>query len=126
MADMYGAVCSNWFRVKDPVAFEEWFEKNCYFGDDIELRIEADGRCAFGGYEQYPSAYPRIPPGDDDTYIGEWDVDLFAEAIRPFFADDQQTLTVVSAGHEKLRYVAAQRLRVGMHFCDFAEFSSDI
>jgi len=58
MADMYGAVRSNIFKVKDPDAFIQWFEENVRFGDDIQIWKEDDQAVSFGGYEMYPSAWP--------------------------------------------------------------------
>ncbi|HTU23414.1 MAG TPA: hypothetical protein VMG10_35590, partial [Gemmataceae bacterium] len=59
MADMYGAVRSNVFTVKDVAKFKEWFA-GYRFGAEIELFLnEAERHVSFGGYEQYPSAYPR-------------------------------------------------------------------
>lgn len=107
MADMYGAIRSNWFSVKDPDAFRDWFEETCHFGYDVELWIE-DGRAAFGGYEQYPSAWPRYVE-DDETH--DYDLEYFAELIRAHLADGEE-LRVLAAGNEKLRYVAASHLVV--------------
>lgn len=116
MADMYGAVRSSYFKVKDATAFTEWFDKNCYFGGEVTLWPDRDGEAdvfAFGGYEQYPSAYPRMPldPDSDVTDTNEWDLDVFAKAFHEHLAEGQN-LVVVAAGNEKLRYVAAQRLTV--------------
>ncbi|MBA4282129.1 hypothetical protein, partial [Ralstonia sp.] len=89
MADMYGAVRSNWFKVKDFDAFQEWFDARVKFGDEIELWKGEDGTVAFGGYEQYPSAWPNHPPEDsddeDDTFGGDivqWGLEEFAAQLR--------------------------------------------
>ena len=112
MADMYGAVRSSYFQVKDPVAFQTFFESECYFGGEIELWHDGPNGFAFGGYEQYPSAYPRMPLSEKSPdEIGEWDLDAFAKAFHEHLAEGQN-LVVVAAGNEKLRYVAAQRLTV--------------
>lgn len=123
MADMYGAVRSSYFEVKDAAAFEKWFNENCYFGSEVTLWPDRDGETnvyAFGGYEQYPSAYPRIPAEDEDAPdfdentgydVGEWELDAFAKAFHEHLAEGQN-LVVVAAGNEKLRYVSAQRLTV--------------
>lgn len=107
MADMYGAVRSNWFVVKDAAAFRDWFTESAYFGDEIELWQEGE-RFAFGGYEQYPSAWPRYQE-DGDTH--DYDLEYFAELIRAHLAEGEE-FRVMAAGAEKLRYVAANRLVV--------------
>lgn len=107
MADMYGAVRSNWFAVKDPDSFAQWFEKNCYFGDAIELWIEGE-KAAFGGYEQYPNAWPRYVD-EDETH--DYDLEYFAELIRAHLQDGE-AFRVMAAGNEKLRYVAASKLAI--------------
>jgi hypothetical protein len=86
MADMYGAVRSNWFKVKDSAAFRAWFESRVRFGSEIEVWSEGyDGRTgadvvAFGGYEQYPSAYPMMP--------GEPDVQKRIEELHAIATDE--------------------------------------
>ena len=107
MSDMYGAIRSNWFTVKDIEAFRDWFESECHFGYDVELWVE-DGKAAFGGYEQYPSAWPRYVD-DGDTH--DYDLEYFADLIRAHLADGEE-LRVLAAGNEKLRYVAASHLIV--------------
>lgn len=124
MADMYGAVRSNYFQVKDPVAFKKFFGENCYFGSEIQLWEDDCNQFAFGGYEQYPSAWPRYPADEEDQYWDgerEWDLKEFAEEFRKHLAEGH-TLEVVAAGNEKLRYVAAQRLRIGEAFEDFSDW----
>lgn len=111
MADMYGAVRSNWFKVKDVDAFTEWFVAHVRFGEEIQLWAEDDNMMAFGGYEMYPSAYPSMPMGDDDDTQPQWDLDAFAAEVRKHLCPDQE-FRVFAAGHEKLRYVAGSHLIV--------------
>jgi len=109
MSDMYGAVKSNIFRVKDADKFRVWFNEHVKFGDEIELFAgEVENTFSFGGYEQYPNAWPRIPAGmdADDPEEVEWGAAAFAAAIRKHLAKGQ-TFQVVAAGHEKLRYCGA-------------------
>jgi hypothetical protein len=113
MSDMYGAIRSNVFRVKDVAAFKEWFTAECYFGEEIELWEDDEG-VSFGGYEMYPSAYPRMVTEDADEIDEvhpEWDLDRFAEEFSAHLIEGE-ALVVVSGGNEKLRYVAAERLFV--------------
>lgn len=116
MADMYGAVRSNVFKVKDGKAFRIWFESNVKFGDDIEIWVDEDNSVSFGGYEQYPSAWPHTVEQEDketeeDVYFESepWDLDAFAVELRKHLQAGEQ-FRVLAAGNEKLRYVAAQHL----------------
>ena len=121
MADMYGIVRSNDFKVKDPAKFRAWFEESCVFGTEIELWEDEGNIFSFGGDEQYPSAYPRMPAADPDDNpdadpeacrgTPDWELDAFADAIRRHLARGE-TFQVVSGGAEKLRYVGAQVLIV--------------
>ena len=128
MSDMYGAVRSNTFKVKDPATFREWFTTNTQFGESIELWEDADGTFSFGGYEQYPNAYPRMPRwyedenGDeverDDT---EWNLEEFAAAMRAYLCPGEE-FRVLAAGHEKLRYVSATHLIVTHETVTFNDY----
>jgi hypothetical protein len=110
MADMYGAVRSNVFKVKNVEAFKTWFNENAYFGSEIEFWGDVDGGITFGGYEQYPSAYPR-KPYDDDFEQEEWDLEAFATEVRKHLLPKEE-FRVLAAGNEKLRYVAATHLAI--------------
>lgn len=116
MADMYGAIRSNWFAVNDVDAFRAWFKAECHFGYAVEL-WDDDGQFAFGGYEQYPSAWPRFV---DDDEVHDYDLDNFAELIRVHLAPGAE-LRVLAAGNEKLRYVAASHLIVTHETVTFNE-----
>lgn len=126
MADMHGAVRSNYFKVKDPEAFKAWFDQSVRFGDNIQLFIEpelifdnsnfsaepteGDIRCTLAGYEMYPSAFPGKPQDEDDSDPSTtWDLDDFAAIMRTHLLPDE-TFRVLAAGNEKLRYVAATHL----------------
>lgn len=124
MADMYGAVRSNEFKVKNVKAFWEWMS-NYIFGNEIEFwddKIEEDGSgvVSFGGEEQYPTAYPRFKmyedpeaAGEDDWYDVEevHDLDAWAEELKAHLADGE-IFQVVAGGNEKMRYVAYSELLV--------------
>lgn len=109
MADMYGAVCSNWFRVKDVAAFKAWFNESVSFGAWIEVFEKEGSNLAIGGCEMHPSAFPMIPTSDGDQ--GRWDLEEFATEMRKHLAEGHE-FHVVTAGNEKLRYVAATHLGV--------------
>jgi hypothetical protein len=107
MADMYGALRSNEFKVNDVEAFKKWFEENCYFGDEIEIWERGESTVAFGGYEMYPCAYPRM--ASDECYQDEWNLKAFADEVRQHLQPGE-SLRVLAGGHEKLRYVSFQHL----------------
>lgn len=135
MADMYGVVLANGFRVKNVAAFKEWF-KGYYFGDEIEVWVcceepDGSGTVSFGGDEQYPSAYPRLPAGreltteeleamgldDEDLYpddevsedIEEANLETFANELRQHLMP-KEIFYVMSGGNEKMRYYLVQEL----------------
>ena len=126
MADMYGAVRSNEFRVKDVEAFKTWFE-GYIFGDEIEVWVDTlnedgSGTVSFGEAGQYPSAYPRIrvwntddglPENeeDDDWEAVEADLDQFAMELRQHLVASE-IFQVVAGGAEKLRYVGFTELLI--------------
>ncbi len=148
MADMYGSVLSNEFKVKDVAAFKEWFKKY-YFGEEVEIfeHVEPDGSgtISFGSGEQYPSAYPRIPVyetftdeelglDDEDLYpddIGEGDMvetvdadlETFAKELRQHLMPGE-IFYVISGGAEKLRYVLFQELIIAEDIPDVVIWES--
>ncbi len=125
MADMYGAMCSNTFTVRDVTQFKAWFA-NYYFGDDIELFInEKERHVCFGGYEQYPSAYPR--QRDEDGEMNDADLSVFAAGLCVHLVDGQ-IFNVVAGGNEKLRYVDFSQLIIAQQHPDkpyYRNHSSD-
>jgi hypothetical protein len=133
MADMYGAVRSNEFRVKDPAAFVAWFKERVLFGDAIEVWDDGGGVVSFGGYEQYPSAYPRTPGVgrlveidgqrfyEEDEQPGDWDLEEFAAEIRKHLEPGEE-FRVLAAGNEKLRYVSATHLIVTHDTAEFHDY----
>jgi hypothetical protein len=106
MADMYGAVRSNTFTVKDVEKFKAWFEAY-HFGCEIELFLREEERhVSFGGYEQYPSAHPRRFDGED---LIDADLEAFAEELCEHL-EPGEVFSVTAGGHEKLRYVSFDQL----------------
>lgn len=106
MADMYGAICSNTFTVKDVEKFKAWFQ-GYHFGDEVELFIRDEHRhVSFGSYEQYPSAHPRRWDGDD---LVDADLAAFAEELCEHL-EPGEVFSVTSGGNEKLRYVSFDQL----------------
>jgi len=124
MADMNGTVSSNDFKVKNVDAFNEWFDSTM-FGDEIEVWVDTNddgtGSISFGGYEQYPTAYPKGPVFDDpeltnleeDAYSIEEvdDLQSWADELCKHLMDNERFL-VVAGGNEKLRYTGFDSLMV--------------
>jgi hypothetical protein len=110
MADMYGAVRSNIFKVKDIETFKAWFA-TYHFGYDIELWVddEAERTVGFGGYEQYPSAHPRVRDSEDD--LCEANLHAFAQELCGHL-EEGEVFSVSAGGHEKLRYVSFDQLTI--------------
>ena len=112
MADMYGAVRSNHIKCKDKasaLALQKLVTETYRFGFETEVWVDGNV-VAFGGHEQYPSAWPKEPGSEEDQFE-EADLGAFAAAVRPLMAKGA-VLCVVAAGHEKLRYVSASQLIV--------------
>ena len=134
MADMYGTILSNEFKVKNVAAFKEWFKKY-YFGEDITIfdHVEPDGSgtISYGSDEQYPYAYPRLPVGreltaeeldamgldEEDLYPDHYVSDDIEDACLETFAEElrkhlmpKEIFYVIAGGNEKLRYVLFQEL----------------
>ena len=108
MADMYGAVRSNIFKVKDVEKFKAWFA-TYHFGYEIELWVddEEERTIGFGGYEQYPSAYPRVMDSEDGP--NDADLHAFAEQLCEHLQEGE-VFAVTAGGNEKLRYVSFDQL----------------
>jgi len=120
MSDMYGALRSNEFKVKDIPSFLKWFE-GYSFGDETQIWHTSDGvdgdgltpgKVSFGGTEQYPNAYPMRKILDEDGYIEEVeeaDLTVFADELRQHLQPDEM-FHVVAGGNEKLCYVGFSAL----------------
>lgn len=122
MADMYGAVRSNDFKVNDAEAFVKWFNESVHFGHEIRLWPVDTNTFVFGGYEQYPSAWPCQILDDEDPEVDDpneaWDLDEFAAELRKHLAPGEE-FRVLAAGNEKLRYVAVTHLVISHEKCDY-------
>lgn len=120
MSDMYGALRSNEFKVKDVEAFKKWFEKY-RFGEEVEVwgditgmggSEDYSGTISFGGEEQYPNAYPMMAIDEDDGFeedTTEADLQVFADELRQHLQPGE-VFQVVAGGNEKLRYVGFSEL----------------
>jgi hypothetical protein len=125
MADMYGAVRSNDFTVKDVEKFKVWFQ-TYHFGYEIELfTSEEERQVSFGGYEQYPSAHPRR--FDDDGSPIDADLQSFAKELCDHL-EPGEVFAVTAGGNEKLRYVSFDRLIIAQEHAKYPlyeRYSSD-
>jgi hypothetical protein len=126
MADMYGAVRSNIFKVKDVDRFTAWFAAY-HFGDEIELWVDSqeERTLAFGGYEQYPSAHPRVT--GPDGFPTDVDLRAFAQQLCEHLQEDE-VFSVTAGGHEKLRYVSFDQLIIAQQHPNeplYQHYSSD-
>lgn len=121
MADMYGALRSNEFRVKNVTDFKAWFFTYS-FGEEIKVWVDTkdsmdgpddySGKVSFGGEEQYPNAYPMVKIFDKDGYVEETeeaDLDVFAAELRQHLMPGE-VFQVIAGGNEKLRYVGFAEL----------------
>ena len=110
MADMYGAIRSNEFKVRDVASFLAWFTQ-FHFGYAIEVWADRETReVSFGGYEQYPTAYPRVLDGDG-YYEEVEDLTAYARAFAAHL-EPGEVVNIVAGGHEKLRYVSFDQLLI--------------
>lgn len=109
MADMYGAVSSNAFTVKDVEAFKAWFD-GYHFGHDVTLCVHHEElrEVHFSGHEQYPSSYPRKYDEDTGDYE-DMELKQFALELAEHL-EEGEVLSVVAGGNEKLRYVSYDQL----------------
>lgn len=96
MANYVATARSNYFRVKNPVAFREWAESRL-------LDVQGDNE---KGFMIYPSDYAEgsWPSSVYDDDSGDYtDIDLPGE-LAEHLADDYVAI-LEEVGHEKLRYL---------------------
>lgn len=117
MADMYGALRSNFFKVKDVEKFKEWFAKY-HFGDDVEVWVEneTERSVGFGSYGMYPFAHPRIRDEEEDELV-DADLNVFAKELCEHL-EAGEVFSVTSGGNEKLRYVSYDQLIIAQEHPD--------
>lgn len=106
MADMYGSIVSNAFRVKDSAAFRQWFN-GYYFGEGITLHIDNDHYAYFAADQQYPCAYPRVMGEEGDTE--DADLAAFARELCGHLMEGE-IFNLVAGGKEKHNYAAFSQL----------------
>jgi hypothetical protein len=96
MANWGGMSRSNYFRVKDEAAFRAWAE-------DLELVVVADAQGRLGFYSNADDGgFPSWRYKEDQEE--EQAVDLVAELGEHL--EDTEVAVLMSAGHEKARYVS--------------------
>jgi len=106
MANYYGTTRSNYFRVKDDVAFKDWcnelnldwWDKTFDSQDGVFYAISADtGDCC-----GWPTSVVRADPGDPDV---ENDVEVDVAAELADHLDPRDVAILLEIGSEKLRYL---------------------
>lgn len=93
MANFTGAARTNYFRVKDAAAFKAWAKEH-----RISL-VERDGLFALLGDES-DSGDISLREDEETGERGE------PEDVLPQFLADGEVCVLISAGHEKMRYVS--------------------
>lgn len=101
MANYNAYIRTNYFHVKDPVAFQEYMKGVCADGtiDVWEGEKENRGTFAFGC--EGPIFGLPCDPEDEDA---GFDYDAFIAGLSEHVAEDD-AIIILEAGHEKLRYV---------------------
>ena len=89
MANYYATARSNYFKVKDPSAFETWAEAR-----NLEVLFGPEGTRGVASNEDY-----GWPCQDDDCN----DVNIIEEL--PTYLTDGEVAVLMQSGAEKLRYV---------------------
>ena len=117
MADMYGATCSNKFRVVDETAFKEWIG-GYELGWGVQVHVieqhdDGSADVVIGGDDQYPQPWPKSRSSTeaehDDENLVEWDD--FARELAGHLAEGA-TAYIVAGGNEKCRYAGISELAV--------------
>lgn len=104
MANYYEKARTNYFKVKDPVEFQDFIE---LFNGNIDLVVEKKkGSYAllFSEESGVPSQYYHE---DKDEYI---EVDFISELSR--FITDDSIVVIQAVGSEKLRFVSGYAIAV--------------
>lgn len=128
MANYYCTQRSNYFHVKDPDNFREGMKH--VFGEDFHFWEETDkaGTPVFGF-----GCYGQIDGMALKDEYGDWNIE--DEAYDDFVKFLQQSVTeddaviILSAGHEKLRYVTGDALVIthdGSHWADIGRVAIDL
>ncbi len=96
MADWIGMSRSNYFQVKDEVAFRKWAE-------ELELAVITDAERRFGIYSKADDGgFPWERLSEDEQEME--DIDFEAE-LAAYLAEGSVAI-LMQAGHEKARYVS--------------------
>jgi len=96
---------SNYFLVKDRLAFEEFLSS---FGDELDLiRAAGTNRVGFLAAEGIPT---KLEPSDGSDPDDAPDVDFMAELAKHL--KDGEVAIVVTTGHMKLQYLTGTAVAV--------------
>lgn len=103
MANYYESARTNYFKVKDPVAFRAFIETFC----NIELVVDdSDGSFCLLFEEGVPSSRSVVVNGVED----DEEIDLMSELGR--YLADGSVAVLKSSGAEKLRYIGGYAVAV--------------
>lgn len=107
MADYCCTIRTNYFKVKDDLAFQTFMERVYGWEDSIEVwsKIDSDGttRFAFGCYGGI-AGLKGDDYGSDDYDEDDYNFDAFIDGLIKHVAEDDAIL-IMESGNEKMRYV---------------------
>lgn len=114
MANYCCTVRTNYFHVKDPVAFRSGMAHVQGSEDSVELWEEKDGDGnPIFGFGCYGGLFGKVLDEDDEAYDEDEDYDVtyyrLIDFLKESVADDDAVL-IMEAGNEKMRYVVGSVL----------------
>lgn len=126
MANYCGVTRTNYFHVKDEIAFKEFMRSVFADEDSIGVWEEKDknGNTVFG-FGCYGSILGVKPEGVKDNDDFDYDYDGFVNGLSACVADDDAVI-VLESGNEKLRYIVGGALIVtseASKYCDINEIA---
>ena len=129
MANTMSATRSNYFHVKDPDAFRKLMSRVVCGEDSIDVWEEKDEDgnpvFGFGVSDIILGVFPENRNGDDELFDDDYDdFETFCGELRKHIADDDACI-IMSAGHEKLRYVFGNATIITKNSVDY-EFLADV
>jgi len=124
MANYCCATRTNYFHVKDPVAFKEFMNRVCADEDAVDVWEEKDenGDTVFG-FGCYGSILGVEPDGVENNEDFDYDYEEFIQGLSECVADDDAVI-VMESGNEKLRYLVGSALIVTSTDNDYYEIEA--
>lgn len=128
MSDYICTVRTNYFHVKDPVAFRAFMDRVYGSGDPISLWQEQDddGNPVFG-FGTYGTISGLKNSVSDDDCMDESAYDEFICGLQEHVAEDDAVI-LLETGHEKLCYMAGSATILtsnGYEFLDLASMAAE-